>query len=176
MPADEQELPAGRQGTSVAEQGKMVPVPVAARLLGKSPDAIRSAIRRGKLSATKGNDGDWRVWLPTVEPVDIDSLPDSHQQDLDRAYAELAVALQQANDRAATVAELRAELATVRQQAANSDSTAMQLRERLARIEGEAEGKRLAAVAELAAKDTVIVDLRAALTWHRTPWWRRLIG
>jgi hypothetical protein len=39
-------------------------VPVDARRLGKSSDTIISAIRRGKLTASKGNDGEWRVWLP----------------------------------------------------------------------------------------------------------------
>ena len=40
-----------------------------------------------------------------------------------------------------------------------------ELRERLARTEGEAN-----AAAE------IILELRAALAWHRLPWWRRIVG
>jgi hypothetical protein len=183
MPVDEQEQPAGRQSTPVAKQGELVPVPVAARRLGKSPDAIRSAIRRGKLSGSKGNDGDWRVWLPIVELADIDSPPNSPQQDLDRTRVELAVALQQANDRQTTVVELRAELTMVRQQAADSAATVADLRERLSRIEGEADGNRRAMAAELSAKEVelagkerMIVELQAQRDWHRQPFWRRWWG
>ena len=62
-------MPVARQDDPVDQQVEAVAVPVAASRLGKSPDAIRSAIRRGKLSARKGNDGDWLVFLPTAVPV-----------------------------------------------------------------------------------------------------------
>ena len=131
-------MPVAEQGVPVGQQGEAVPV--AARRLGKSPDTIRSAIRRGKLSTTKGNDGEWRVWLPAESPPEAGELPDSHRQELDNLRAELVETMRRATDSATMVAKLR---------------------ERVARLGGEA---------------TVIAELKAQLAWHRTPWWRRLIG
>lgn len=125
------------------EQGELVTVTVAAQRTGRTPDTIRSSIRRGRLSASKGNDGQWRVWLP-AESLQKSETSDSHQQELDRLRTELAAAVHRAADSAATVADLR---------------------ERLARVEGEA-----------AAAARVEQELKAALAWHRQPWWRRLIG
>ena len=161
MPADEQEAPAGRLELPVGQPAEAVSVPVAARRLGRSPDAIRSAIRRGKLSGRVGNNGKWLVFLPAgaagasdVDQPETGALrrsTDSQQLEIDRLRAELeqerrlsADRMAAADDRLATIAELR---------------------ERVGRLEGEAAGHA-----------ALVDELRASLAWARLPWWRKLFG
>jgi hypothetical protein len=145
-----------------------LPLPEAAVRLGKSTDAVRSMLRRGKLASRKGNDGGVLVGVP---PAFGDGQATVEDQSLDgRATAELR----------ATADELKAEV--------------LELRERLARAEGEAakarevaeakiEAARAVAVADVAtaraegeAKEQVIAELRAMLAEARKPWWRRWRG
>lgn len=161
-------MPVARQDDPVDQQVEAVAVPVAASRLGKSPDAIRSAIRRGKLSARKGNDGDWLVFLPTAVPVADDSL----QQELDRLRVELEQSLRQSADRQATVDELRERVRYLEASAEHGAALLLKSTERAARAEGETMALR-DALADLARRlDVATSELAEA----RRPWWRRLIG
>ena len=154
MHVDEQEVSVGIQGPPVAQPAEAVSVPVAARRLGRSPDAIRSAIRRGSLSGRRGNDGKWLVFLPVGPAGAIDVV----QPDDDN--------LQQGTDRqAAVVNRLRVELEQERRLSADRQETIAELRERVGRLEGEATGY-----------TALVAELREALVWQRRPWWRRLLG
>ena len=100
MPADEPATPAlgqaltapGQPSTAlgqaepVAGRAEAVSVPAAARRLGRTPDAIRGDIRRGKLTARRGNDGRLMVLLPPVAPVAVNGP----SPDLDRLRDEVA--------------------------------------------------------------------------------------
>jgi hypothetical protein len=149
MTADRQDAPAN---------DRLPPVTVAeaAAALGTTPDAIRSRLRRGKLSGRRGNDGEWRVELPSepgAAPLSSDRLRDKldrTEAELDRMRTEHAAALLQ--------------LATVTRQLEDSQATAAQLCADLARRDGEAVGTA-----------AMIVELRESLAWHRRPWWRRLL-
>lgn len=158
-------MPVAEQGTPVDQQGEAVAVPVAASRLGKSPDAIRSAIRRGKLSARKGNDGDWLVFLPPAEAVEADSL----QQALDRTTAELQQAMRQSVDRQATVDELRERIRYLEASAEHAAALLLRSTDRAARAEGEATALR-DALADLSRRLDVAT---AELTDARRPWWQR---
>jgi hypothetical protein len=150
MPGGEQELPVDRQD-------KTVSVAEAARRLGKSPDAIRSALRRKTLEGYRDNQGDWRIPADSLPTATIDhetvSGPavDALRQELDRLHEEL----RQARD----VAETARRLSDDRQ------ATVADLRERLGRVEGA-----------VAAKDELIGELKAMLAEARRPWWRRWVG
>lgn len=148
MPGEEQDAPVDRQD-------KTVTVPEAARLLGKSADAVRSALRRGSLEGYRDNQGEWRI--PLTGLPDRQATPDDH---------------------------LRQELEQARRQADDRQATVVELRERLARLEGELAGVKATAMAEvnaavrtaeeaIAAKEELVRELREALAWHRRPWWRR---
>jgi hypothetical protein len=176
MPGEEQEAAVGRQDRTVT-------VPEAAKLLGKSADAIRSALRRGTLEGYRDNQGEWRI--PTAGlAIATDGQDDRHavaldslRQEFDRTRAELEQAQRQADDRQATVAELR---------------------ERVARLEGEMAGVRATAQAEvnaavrtaeeaIAVREELVAELRRAADHERArgdrleaelrrPWWRRWRG
>ena len=64
----------------------MLPLAEAARRLGKSQDAVRSMIRRGRLTAVRGNDG--RLLVPI--PAGLQPVADQSQagDDLAEALAE----------------------------------------------------------------------------------------
>lgn len=172
MAGDEQALPVERQETTVS-------VLEAARRLGKSADAIRSALRRRTLAGWRDNQGEWRI--PVAELPAAPELPEQEpgpvldllRQELDRLHTEL----RQARDAAEAW----------RQQADDRQATVAELRERLARAEAEREAARAVAIADVAtaqaeasAKDQVIAELKAMLAVEREradrPWWRRLIG
>ena len=150
MPGEGQEPPAGRQDKTVSVQE-------AARRLGKSPDAVRSALRRKTLEGYRDNQGDWRIpvdgLLPGGDHHETASGPavDALRQELDRLHEEL----RQARD----AAEAARRLSDDRQ------VTVADLRERLGRVEGA-----------VAGKDELIADLREQLAWHRRPWFRRWRG
>ncbi len=46
----------------------------------------------------------------------------------------------------------------------------------MARAEADRDAARTVAIAEVAAKDVVIDELRAMLAEYRRPWWRRWLG
>src|SRR3954453_22803572 len=91
---EEQRHPAGRQADAT------ISVQEAARRLGKSVDAMRSALRRKSLEGYRDNQGDWRVLLAAL-PTDGDRSRDSSEQALDVLREELRQArdeLRQARD------------------------------------------------------------------------------
>jgi hypothetical protein len=104
-----------RQGMAGERQEEPVAVQEAARRLGRSVDAVRSALRRGRLLGFKGNDGEWRVHLPP-DGQDLDE-PDAVavlQQELGRLRRELEQTRdrieswrRQAEDSRVSVAELQ---------------------------------------------------------------------
>ena len=172
MPVGQQEVPVGRQDT-----GRTVTVAEATRLLGKSADAVRSALRRQSLDGYRDNQGEWRVLLaglpsPTgdgrgaVATGNLDPL----RQELDWARDELRQARQQADD--------------WQRQASDRQAAVAELRERVARLEGEAIGVQAMLAAKdaviaakeetVAAKEVIVAGLLGRL--NQRPWWRRLIG
>ena len=74
----------------------------AARRLGRNPDGLRAAIRRGTLKARKGNGGQWLVQVPAGVPTESDSADD--------------------RDAAGQLAALREELAESRVAAARAEA------------------------------------------------------
>ena len=51
------------------EAGAWLTLTEAALRLGTSPDALRKQIKRGKLSASRSNDGRPRVWVVIAHPT-----------------------------------------------------------------------------------------------------------
>lgn len=140
------------QPTAGRRQEEPVMVEEAARRLHRSVDAIRSALRRGKLQGFKGNDGEWRIYLPAggrqgdIAPSAAAVL----QQELDRIRAEL----QQAKDSAEAW----------RRQAEDSRVAAAELRTRAELLQQMVEREQHRAE-----------ELAAELRELRRPWWRRLM-
>jgi hypothetical protein len=136
------------------EDGRIwLPLHDAAIKLGKSSDAVRSMIRRGRLSTRKANDGRLLVAVPTAN---------------DQPGGGLTTAFSQVDD-GQTTAELQHEIA--------------EIRERLARAEERAEAARAIAAADVAtakaeavALRELVDELKAQLTDARRPWWRRWFG
>ncbi len=143
------------------EDGRIwLPLHDAAVKLGKSSDAVRSMIRRGRLSTRKANDGRLLVAVPTAVDQSGDGLA--------TAEGGRAAAFGQADD-GQTTAELQQEIT--------------EIRERLARAEEQVEAARAIAAADVAAAKAEAValrelvdELKAQLADARRSWWRRLIG
>jgi hypothetical protein len=128
----------------------------AAQLTGLARDAIRAKARRGHIPSRKGNRGEVVVQLPAgllagagQGQASLVATPDQGQADL------LAILVQDKADLLAEVVELREDLAT-------------------ALAERDAARDKVATA--VAAKDELIVELKALLAEARRPWWRRLIG
>ncbi len=153
-------------------EDRVVTVAEASRILGKSPDAVRGLIRRGTLTATRGNDGRPRVLLPqglaTVATVAGDgretvaTANPTSRDGLDGLVSELRDRLAQAEAKAA---ERIADLEAVADQRA---AELLAMAARAAGAEGEARALR-DALADLASR-LDRAEARLAL-----PWWRRLI-
>lgn len=153
---------AGNERASpVGQQDRTVGVPEAARLLGKSTDAVRSALHRKTLAGFRDNRGEWRIPRAELPQGSGDGSTGAHEflrQELDRTRGELEQAQRQASDRQATVAELRERIARLEGEAAGHGTTVATLRD---------------ALADLAARlDKATDELREL----RRPWWRRWIG
>jgi chromosome segregation ATPase len=142
------------------EQGEPVTVPEAARMLGKSLDTIRAALRRGTLAGFKDNKGEWRVYVPESSRHVPDAARQSeadHQvlsvlkHELDHARSRIEALQRQAEERGEALAETR--IAQVR-----AEERAAALREALEREQRRAD--RL---------DQELAELRR-------PWWRKLTG
>jgi len=136
----------------------------AAAATGRPAEAIRAMIRRGKLKATKGNDGRYLVAVPaelrrpTGQPERGRPAQRGHDED-----GRLA-ALQEAAEEwraAAEEARLTAAVAAAERDAAKTTAAA------------EVEAMRRQTEAELAAKDALVTELRAMLADARRPFWRR---
>ena len=151
-------------------EDRVVTVAEASRILGKSPDAVRGLVRRGTLTATRGNDGRPRVLLPqslatvaTVADDGRETVAPTNSTSRDGLVSELRDRLAQAETKAAErIAELEAttgqraaELLAMTARAASAESEARVLRD---------------ALADLASR-LDRAEARLAL-----PWWRRLLG
>lgn len=137
----------------VGDGNAPVTVQEAARRMGRSVDAVRSALRRGTLAGFKGNDGEWHVHLPAADRQ-IDDEPDLAtvlRQETDRLRDEL----QQAHDG----------MEAWRRQAEDGRVTVAELRTR-------AELLQAALDREVARADGLVAELHAAL--HRPGWVERL--
>ncbi len=143
------------------EDGRIwLPLHNAAIKLGKSSDAVRSMIRRGRLSTRKANDGRLLVAVPTAN--------DQPGGGLTTADDGRATVFSQADD-GQTTAELQHEITEIREQ--------------LARAEERAEAARAIAAADVAtakaeavALRELVDELKAQLADARRPWWRQWFG
>ena len=119
----------------------------AASQTGRHIDAVRSLVRRRKLTARKGNNGAWLVQLPaslTQPDRGADVVTDT------------------------TVTELLAEVTELREALAEAEAEARAASD-IAEARVDAAKAKAAAVRELADR------LTAELAELRRPWWRRLI-
>lgn len=116
---------------------------------GRHIGALRSLVRRGRISARKGNGGQWLIQLP------------------DELQAEPDVATGSAIGGA--MGELLAEVAELREALAEAKAEARSARD-IAEARVDAAKAKAAAVRELADR------LTAELVEARRPWWRKLIG
>jgi prophage DNA circulation protein len=139
----------------------------AAATTGRPAEAIRAMIRRGKLKATKGNDGRYLVAVP-AELRRPPGQPDcSRSAERGQEGNGRLAALQEAVEEwraAAEDARLEAAVATAERDAAKATAAV------------EIEAMRRQTGAELAAKDALVTELRAMLAEARRPFWRRWFG
>jgi hypothetical protein len=137
--------------TGQSPEPPKLPLAEAAVMLGKTNEAVRSMVRRGRLAAVRGNNGRLLVAVPP-ELVRSDDRPEQAEQpgndQLDRLLTERDEALLEAD-------HLRELLRDAQ----------------VARAEARARRE-----AETAAKDALIDELKAMLAEARRPWWRRWIG
>ena len=140
-----------------------LPLAEAAARLGKSVDAVRAMIRRGKLLTQRGNDGRLLV-----------SVPPSLAQADDQARLGVSLGNGEAGDRSGLGASLGESKATTRLLAERDEALAEadHWREQAHR----AELAQARAEAELGAKDALVAELKALLAEARRPWWRRWLG
>ena len=133
-----------------------VTVQEAARRLGRSVDAVRSALRRGTLVGFKGNDGEWHVHLPADDRQlgDEPDLATVLRQEADRLRDEL----QQARDG----------IEAWRRQAEDGRVTVAELRTR-------AELLQAALDREVARADGLAAQLHVVVVLHRPSWWERAL-
>jgi hypothetical protein len=135
------------------QDSPMLPMAEAARRLGKSQDAVRSMVRRGRLTAVRGNDG--RLLVPV--PADLEAAADQSGpgDGLAEALAEADHWRERAHQAELEAARARAELK------AAGDVAAARLETAMARAEAQA---------------AVVEELKAMLAEARRPWWRTLWG
>jgi chromosome segregation ATPase len=174
----------------VIDQRGLYTLAEASELTGLSTEALRLRIKRGKLVAERGNDGQPRVRITDAEREDFARLLARRQSTLIRQYA----------GDANTIKMLEAAAAALHERAARAEAEATALRERAERAEGQAEAERTRgerAEAEAAAERTraaqaerereaakvtaaeavgEVRGLREALAEARRPFWRRWIG
>ena len=126
----------------------LLPIAEAASRLNLHPSALRSRIRRGVVTAKRGNAGQLLVEVPANAKSASDEVTPSPPSPHD--------------DLAAEIDELRRELAEAR------------IRE--ARARAERDTATATAAAKVEAAERIITELRAMLEDARRPWWRRLVG
>jgi hypothetical protein len=124
----------------------------AAEMTGLDREALRSRARRGLIPSRKGNRGQLLIQVPADLANGHDRDDDRDDREADRDLARMRASM---TDLSAEVGELRVELA---------------------RAEAERDAARTIAIAELAAKDAVVAELRAMLADARRPFWRRWWG
>ena len=142
-----------------------LPLAEAAPRLGLTLDALRQRVRRGQVTARRGND---KRLL-----VEVDLRPDN-----DTAATEL----DSVSDVSATglllveVESLTAEVTALRAETASLRDELVEARVARAQAEAERDGIRAAAEAEKSAIAVVVGELKAQLEHGRGGWWRRIIG
>src|SRR3954451_21216550 len=153
MAAGSGSVAADDRNATVSNGNAFVTVQEAARRMGRSVDAVRSALRRGTLAGFKGNDGEWHVQLPADDRQlgDEPDLSPVLRQEADRLRDEL----QQARDG----------MEAWRRQAEDGRVTVAELRTR-------AELLQAALDREVVRADVMAAELHAAL--HRPGWIERL--
>jgi hypothetical protein len=144
----------------------------AAARSGRHIGALRSLVRRGRILARKGNGGQWLVQLPddpVAEPGAASGSSTGSSIGLADGYAMAELT--------AEVAEVREQLARaeVEREAARAVATA-EIAAAQKSAAAEVKAARDTAGAEIAAKDALIVELKAMLAEARRPWWRRWVG
>jgi chromosome segregation ATPase len=171
----------------MSDQQNLYTLAEAAELTGLSTEALRLRIKRGKLEAKRGNDGQPRVQLTSADLEDFrrqlaQQKPTLTRQDADRTNtvkaleaAVEALREQSGRERAALQGELaiaREELARERERAERGEARAAEatlrldgVRERAATLAVEREEARIRAA-----------RLEGELEALRRPWWRKLIG
>jgi hypothetical protein len=122
-----------------------LPLAEAAKRLGVTVDSLRKRANRGLLEHRKGNDGRITVLVGGGETAASQWLADPD------------------------------ELAEARAEAERWRALAEQRGIDLARAEERAAAAERVAGAEVAAKDTLIAELKAMLAEARRPWWRRWV-
>jgi chromosome segregation ATPase len=164
----------------MSEQQGLFTLADASRLSGLSTEALRLRIKRGKLSAEKGNDGQPRVRLTAADLEEIRRQAGQQKSTLTRQDGDKANALrvldaavdalreQAGRERAA----LEGEAAALRDALGRERERAAKAEQRAERAEAEREAAKVAAAsAEGEAK-----GLRLALEEARRPFWRRWLG
>ena len=154
MAAGNGSVAADDRNATVGDGNAPVTVQEAARRLGRSVDAVRSALRRGTLAGFKGNDGDWHIHLPADDRQlgDEPDLTTVLRQEADRLRDEL----QQARDG----------MEAWRRQAEDGRVTVAELRTRVELLQAAFDR-------EVARGDGLAAELHAAL--HRPSWWERAL-
>jgi len=164
----------------MSEQQGLFTLADASRLSGLSTEALRLRIKRGKLAAEKGNDGQPRVRLTAADLEEIRRQAGQQKSTLTRQDGDKANALrvldaavdalreQAGRERAA----LEGEAAALRDALGRERERAAKAEQRAERAEAEREAAKVAAAsAEGEAK-----GLRLALEEARRPFWRRWLG
>jgi hypothetical protein len=163
----------------------------ASSLTGLSREAIRSRVRRSYLASRRGNHGELMVQVPPKLLAKLEEARRSRNLlvHLGQTGGDLPgptglTAADQGGDQRSRTGDQGGDLPGPT--ASDRGQQMADLREELARLKGEAEGRRIAAAAELAAAEAIrraevtalreLVDrLTAELKESRRPWWRRLI-
>jgi hypothetical protein len=129
-----------------------LPLTEAAARLGKSVDAVRAMIRRGRLSTIRGNDGRLLVTIPP-ELIRVSDQASASPTDQARLVGDQVMTrLQAERDEALAEAEHW-------RMAAHNEA--------LARVRAEATAE---------AKETIVAELRALLADARRSWFSRIFG
>jgi len=146
----------------------------AAAAIGRAPESVRTMIRRGKLKATKGNDGRWLVAVPVAmrrqpgQPVN--GAADGDPTALDRAVGHGdRLAGSAADSLIDRLTELEAVTDDLRLEVEHWRARAEQDALVRVRAEGRLEAVERAHAAEVAALRELVAELRR-------PWWRRWLG
>jgi len=142
----------------------------AAVATGWRPEKIRSLARRGTIVRKRGNGRDWlyQVTPELIAARAADRADPSAGTPDDRvaARADPSAGTGEAARWQAVATALQDEVNELRHVLARAEERAAERAEASDRI----------AAAERAAREAVIGELRAALAWHRTPFWRRWWG
>jgi hypothetical protein len=157
------------------DRTRAVTITEAAHLFGKTPDAVRSLIRRGTLTAISGNDGRRRVLLSDAQATVATDRSQEGRAQLPPAQATIATVATGRDDHlAGLLVELRDMLLRTREERdrARADAErwrveAEQARAAAIRAVADREAARAVAVAEVeAAKRVAEAEIAAAQAAH----------